>query len=493
VVRAVLASAGQPLDASVREALAPQLGDLHAVRVHADASAARSARSMGARAYAEGEHVVFGPGEYAPRTDEGRWLLVHELAHVVQQRASPALAGAILLKPKDAAAEALKAELKRLYDLSDVTDDPTDPNIAWTADELKKMKAGLARVPAAEKVALKGVELRRVKTTTDFGSIASGLFKRDVDRTGARHDRIEISNKAFEEDADGGGTLFMGQAVQGEASESTVAHEVGHAVEAFDERQTEAARFAADTAETAADKGEAAAEKAFDDAAPGAISVAAGSNAAEAGYATATKDAASKLRAIRTALNGPSATAAEAKTRATAVKRAIAAAKTAIDARVSAAARLPAGSTFAQPDVETAEDAQMQTTATLASALDTHAAARDTLEHAVDAKDAAETKLKVSGGAVIDVSVRLAEFVAVVELSGVKIKDAGLSAETRDAWPDNPAEAYAELYSLSLTSPEGLKRFDRRAMLADYFTSPVGVKSAQRRAVSTFLASHRGP
>jgi hypothetical protein len=38
-----------------------------------------------ARAYTVGADVVFGAGEYAPATTEGRRLLAHELAHVVQQ------------------------------------------------------------------------------------------------------------------------------------------------------------------------------------------------------------------------------------------------------------------------------------------------------------------------------------------------------------------------------------------------------------------------
>lgn len=49
---------------------------------------AASARLLGARAYTVGSDLVFEAGEYAPGTAEGRRLLAHELAHVVQQRAS---------------------------------------------------------------------------------------------------------------------------------------------------------------------------------------------------------------------------------------------------------------------------------------------------------------------------------------------------------------------------------------------------------------------
>ena len=59
--------------------------DFGQVRVHRDARAAESARAIGARAYTAGHDIVFGAGEYAPHTDQGRKLLAHELTHVVQQ------------------------------------------------------------------------------------------------------------------------------------------------------------------------------------------------------------------------------------------------------------------------------------------------------------------------------------------------------------------------------------------------------------------------
>ena len=56
------------------------------VRLHTDAKATESARSVNARAFTVGQNVVFGENQYAPHTDSGRQLLAHELAHTVQQR-----------------------------------------------------------------------------------------------------------------------------------------------------------------------------------------------------------------------------------------------------------------------------------------------------------------------------------------------------------------------------------------------------------------------
>jgi hypothetical protein len=55
------------------------------VRVHTDARAAESARAVGALAYTVGDHVVFGPGQYAPGGSSGQRLLAHELTHTLQQ------------------------------------------------------------------------------------------------------------------------------------------------------------------------------------------------------------------------------------------------------------------------------------------------------------------------------------------------------------------------------------------------------------------------
>ena len=86
IVHDVLRSPGRPLEPSVRGEMEARLGhDFSRVRVHADARAASSAEAVSAQAYTVGRHVVFGYGAYRPATGEGRRLVAHELAHVVQQ------------------------------------------------------------------------------------------------------------------------------------------------------------------------------------------------------------------------------------------------------------------------------------------------------------------------------------------------------------------------------------------------------------------------
>ena len=87
-VTRVLAQPGRPLEPRERSVLGRRLArELTGVRVHDDAEAARSARAADALAYTAGRHVVLGADLPARGRSRDR-LLAHELAHVVQQRAS---------------------------------------------------------------------------------------------------------------------------------------------------------------------------------------------------------------------------------------------------------------------------------------------------------------------------------------------------------------------------------------------------------------------
>jgi hypothetical protein len=86
IVQEVLGSAGQPMDAQTRAFFEPRFGhDFGKVRIHSDGRAAESARAVNALAYTVGSDISFGTSSYRPHTVEGRRLIAHELAHVVQQ------------------------------------------------------------------------------------------------------------------------------------------------------------------------------------------------------------------------------------------------------------------------------------------------------------------------------------------------------------------------------------------------------------------------
>lgn len=85
-VREAIGSAGRSLDRESRSFFEPRFGhELAGIRIHTGSQAVESARALNARAYTLGNDIVFGKGEYQPESENGRQLLAHELAHVIQQ------------------------------------------------------------------------------------------------------------------------------------------------------------------------------------------------------------------------------------------------------------------------------------------------------------------------------------------------------------------------------------------------------------------------
>lgn len=85
-VERTIRSGGQPLDRQTAAFYTSRLGfDFTQVRIHTDHAAAESAGQLGALAYSAGNDLVFGAGRFRPTAPEGRRLLSHELAHVVQR------------------------------------------------------------------------------------------------------------------------------------------------------------------------------------------------------------------------------------------------------------------------------------------------------------------------------------------------------------------------------------------------------------------------
>jgi hypothetical protein len=80
----------QPVLGEMESRFSTELSD---VRIHDDAQAHASAERLGAKAYTSGEHIVFGAERYAPDSWNGKRLLAHELAHVIQQRRGGAAPG----------------------------------------------------------------------------------------------------------------------------------------------------------------------------------------------------------------------------------------------------------------------------------------------------------------------------------------------------------------------------------------------------------------
>ncbi|MCB0611993.1 MAG: DUF4157 domain-containing protein [Phaeodactylibacter sp.] len=77
---------GQPLAAEKQAFFGRAFGrDFSGVRVHTDEEAVRMNEGLHARAFTHGSDIYFNRGQYDPGFPEGKRLLGHELAHVVQQ------------------------------------------------------------------------------------------------------------------------------------------------------------------------------------------------------------------------------------------------------------------------------------------------------------------------------------------------------------------------------------------------------------------------
>jgi hypothetical protein len=101
-----------PMAPSTRRYMEKRFGaDLTDVRIHTGAVAAQLCDSLNCRALTLDNDILFAEGEYEPASSEGKWLLAHELAHVLQQRAGQQTAsrrqgGFIALGTEDDACEA---------------------------------------------------------------------------------------------------------------------------------------------------------------------------------------------------------------------------------------------------------------------------------------------------------------------------------------------------------------------------------------------------
>ncbi len=77
---------GSPLPAGAQQFFGRQMGyDFSQVKIHTGTQAEQSAKEVNAKAYCFDNNIVFNKGQYNPETGDGKKLLAHELAHVMQQ------------------------------------------------------------------------------------------------------------------------------------------------------------------------------------------------------------------------------------------------------------------------------------------------------------------------------------------------------------------------------------------------------------------------
>jgi hypothetical protein len=135
IVHEVLRSPGRPLDAATRAVFEPRFGhDFSKVRIHADAQANESARSVSALAYTVGSQIVLGAGPGAA-TDMA--LLAHELTHVVQQSQAEGSTSTLRIGESDSPFEKEADHVANAI----LSSQPTAPPVHTAASALQRQPA----------------------------------------------------------------------------------------------------------------------------------------------------------------------------------------------------------------------------------------------------------------------------------------------------------------------------------------------------------------
>jgi hypothetical protein len=134
IVQDALRVPGQRLDDNFRTFIESLFRtDLSQVRIHTDYKAAESSKALHAKAYTLGHNIVFGENQYNPKSEWGKRLIAHELAHVIQQETC--VAGNENLIERAALEEELNQELEAWAENNKKKLDPNNYDYAFTLQE----------------------------------------------------------------------------------------------------------------------------------------------------------------------------------------------------------------------------------------------------------------------------------------------------------------------------------------------------------------------
>lgn len=93
---------GRPLEPNIRAQMEKAFGaDFGEVRIHDDPTAREKAGEISAEAFTHGDDIYLADSASSPATVEGKRLLAHELAHVVQQRRAGGRQSSAVNEPGD--------------------------------------------------------------------------------------------------------------------------------------------------------------------------------------------------------------------------------------------------------------------------------------------------------------------------------------------------------------------------------------------------------
>ncbi|MBO9584844.1 MAG: DUF4157 domain-containing protein [Flavobacterium sp.] len=102
---------GNAMDKNTKQEMESGFGaDFSNVNIHTDSRAVQMSEELGAQAFTHGNDVYFNKGKYNPTSQEGKFLLAHELTHTVQQGGAQPKSGKIQKSAIENHPEDLRAE-----------------------------------------------------------------------------------------------------------------------------------------------------------------------------------------------------------------------------------------------------------------------------------------------------------------------------------------------------------------------------------------------
>lgn len=163
-----LGGKGHAMSPAANQFFGSRMGyDFSNVKLHTDKEAAESARSVNAKAYTIGNNIVFNDGQYDTSSNEGKKLLAHELAHVVQNNSDQVISR----KPDT------KEDAEKKYGITIVKGDKD-----WSEADIRHLINSLNRLTKKELPALKGYQFvrwstrgSRIKNDPTYISPGSGI------------------------------------------------------------------------------------------------------------------------------------------------------------------------------------------------------------------------------------------------------------------------------------------------------------------------------
>jgi hypothetical protein len=77
---------GEALDQQTNSFMSKRFGhDFNSVKIHSDGESAKLSNDLHAKAFTVGKDIYFNHGQYQPNSNNGKYLLAHELTHTLQQ------------------------------------------------------------------------------------------------------------------------------------------------------------------------------------------------------------------------------------------------------------------------------------------------------------------------------------------------------------------------------------------------------------------------